>query len=436
MDAADSGLAARRPEVFPSMALDFDPNDLILPRNYGVAGQPHAIWSRLRREAPVFRCESDDYEPFYCITRHADIVSISNKPKIFSNIEGPMLLNHEQIRRQKEDPNSFGAMRTIIEMDPPEHRDFRKVASGFFTPRSIHRLDEIVTECARAQVDKLGEEGETDFVEAIAQRHPLRVLATILGIEPEDEDLLLELTQQLFASEDPDLQREGEDRGEATRQLMTDFAALFARIIQDRRANPTDDLASLLANAKLADGSPMGPVETFGYYLIVFTAGHDTTRNAISGGMEALLDNPDQLAKLCADPGLAKSAVEEVVRWSSPVNYMKRHLLEDVELHGTRMKAGENLVMFYASANRDERVFDDPFRFDVERHPNRHLGFGTGEHFCLGAHVARLSARALFLELARRIESVERIADPTHIHSSFVVGLKALPIRYRIRPAA
>jgi len=418
------------------MALDFDPNDLITPKNYGVAGQPHAIWTQLRKEAPTYRCESDEFEPFYCITRHADIMEISNQPDIFSNIQGPMLLNHEQLKRQKDDPSSFGTMKTIIEMDPPEHRDFRKVASGFFTPRSIHRLDEIVADCARAQIDKLGAEGETDFVESIAQRHPLRVLATLLGIEPEDEDLLLELTQQLFGSEDPDLQREGEDRGDASQELIAEFGALFARIIEDRRANPTEDLASLLANAKMADGSPMGPIETFGYFLIVFTAGHDTTRNAISGGMDVLLENPDQLAKLCADPSLAKSTVEEIVRWTSPVNYMKRHLLKDVELHGTKMKAGEDLVMFYASANRDDTVFDDPFGFDITRHPNRHLGFGTGEHFCLGSHVARLSARALFLELANRIEMIERVGDSAQIQSSFVVGLKTLPIRYKLRAAA
>jgi len=349
-----------------------------------------------------------------------------------------MLLDNTVLKRQAENPDEFGGMRTIIEMDPPEHRDFRKVASGFFTPRSIHRLDEIVAECARAQIDKLGEEGECDFVEEISQRHPLRVLATILGIGPEDEDLLLDLTQQLFASDDPDLQREGEDRGEASRTLIADFGALFTRIIEDRRANPTDDLASMLANAKMADGSPMGPIETFGYYLIVFTAGHDTTRNAISGGMQALLDNPDQMRKLCANPteALAKSTVEEVVRWTSPVNYMKRRLFEDVEMHGVTMKAGEDLVMYYASANRDDAVFDRPFEFDIERHPNRHLGFGTGEHFCLGAHVARLSSRALFLELANRVEEIEPAGDPTHISSSFVVGLKSLPVRYKIRPAA
>ena len=417
------------------MALDFDPNDLITPNNYGVNGQPHEVWTKLRLEAPVQYVEPDTHPPFYAITKHADIMAISNKPEIFSNLAGPMLLDNRQLHA-REEGDAFGRMRTIIEMDPPEHRDFRKVASGFFTPRSIHRLDEIVAECAKGQIDKLGEEGETDFVESIAQRHPLRVLSTILGIGPDDEDLLLELTQQLFAGDDPDLQREGEDREAATQSLLADFGALFTRIIEDRRANPGDDLASLLANAKMADGSPMGPMETFGYYLIVFTAGHDTTRNAISGGMQALLENPDQMAKLCADPSLEKTAVEEVIRWTSPVNYMKRNLLVDAEVGGVKMKAGEDLVMFYASANRDDDVFENPFQFDITRHPNRHLGFGTGEHFCLGAHVARLSSRALFLELANRVDTIELAGDPTHIASSFVAGLKTLPIRYKIRPTA
>ncbi|CAM9977282.1 unnamed protein product [Discosporangium mesarthrocarpum] len=422
----------------PVPALDFDPDDLITPRNYGVAGQPHAIWSQLREHSPVHRVESGSHPPFYAITRHADIMDISSKPDIFSNREGPMLLDNAVLERREANPDEFGQMRTIIEMDPPEHRDYRKVASGFFTPRSIHRLDEIVAESARKMVDNLGDEGEADFVEVISQRHPLRVLATILGLGPDVEDILLELTQQLFASEDPDLQRPGEDRAEASRQLIAEFGALFTEIIEDRRKNPTDDLASMLANAKMPDGSPMGPVETFGYYLIVFTAGHDTTRNAISGGMQALIENPDQLRKLCANPteALAKSTVEEVVRWTSPVNYMRRNLLQDVDLHGVKMKAGEDLIMYYASANRDDTVFDRPFEFDIERHPNRHLGFGTGEHFCLGAHVARLSSRALFLELANRIEVMEPAGDPAHIASSFVVGLKSLPIKYKIRPAA
>ncbi len=420
------------------MSLEIDPRELIIPKNYGVEGQPHDLWTRLREQSKLYHCSSGDLEDFWAITRHADIMDISGKPEIFSNTRGPTLLNPEQHEALvvNRDRGAFGMMKTIIEMDPPEHRDFRRVASGFFTPRSIHRLDEIVEQSAREQVDKLGEEGEGDFVELIAQRHPLRVLATILGIDRDDEEKVLELTQQLFAADDPDLQREGEDRKAAIAEVGLEFFQLFNRIVEDRRANPRDDLASMLANAKMEDGQPLGPVETFGYYLIVFTAGHDTTRNAISGGFKAFLDNPDQFELLQRNPDLTKKAVEEVVRWSSPVNYMRRTLLRDAEIQGQKIREGEHLVMFYASANRDSDVFERPFEFDITRHPNRHLGFGTGEHFCLGAHVARLSSRALFHELATRVEEMEPAGDPSHIESSFVCGLKTLPFRYKIRPAA
>ncbi|MCH2169146.1 cytochrome P450 [Myxococcota bacterium] len=419
------------------MTLEIDPQDLIVPKNYGVDGQPHALWSQLRDYDGLYHCETDALEDFWAIARHAEIMAISSKPETFSNIKGPTLLNPEQQRVlvDNRSEGAFGMMRTIIEMDPPEHRDFRRVASGFFTPRSIHRLDEIVEASAREQVDNLGEEGEGDFVELIAQRHPLRVLATILGIDQEDEEKVLELTQQLFAADDPDLQREGEDRAAAIKEVGLEFFQLFNRIVEDRRANPRDDLASLLANAKMADGEAMGPMETFGYYLIVFTAGHDTTRNAISGGFKAFLDNPDQFDLLQKHPDLTKRAVEEVIRWSSPVNYMKRAILRDVEVSGQKIREGESIVMFYGSANRDTEVFERPFEFDITRHPNRHLGFGTGEHFCLGAHVARLSSRALFHELATRAVELEPAGDPSHIEASFVCGLKSLPFRYKIRPA-
>ena len=420
------------------MTRDIDPRDLIIPKNYGVDGQPHPAWSQLREQPKLYHCATESYEPFWAIVRHADIMEISGKPEIFSNINGPTLLNVEQRETlvTNRANGAFGMMRTIIGMDPPEHRSFRRVASGFFTPRSIHRLDEIVEQSAREQVDKLGEEGEGDFVELIAQRHPLRVLATILGIDRSDEEKVLELTQQLFAPDDPDLRRKGEDRDKAIAEVGLEFFQLFNRIVEDRRQTPRDDLASMLANAKMDDGQPMGPIETFGYYLIVFTAGHDTTRNAISAGFKAFLDNPGQFELLQRNLDLTKKAVEEIVRWSSPVNYMRRTLLQDAEVRGQKMREGEHLVMFYASANRDSEVFERPFDFDITRHPNRHLGFGTGEHFCLGAHVARLSARALFHELATRVEELEPAGDPSHIEAAFVCGLKTLPFRYKIRPAA
>jgi cytochrome P450 len=384
--------------------LAIDPYDLIAPSHYGTKGVPHDVWTRLRAESPVHRCEfGGDFEDFWALTRHADIVDVSGKPHLFSNRQGPMLLSRlQQHQLAQRDKSPMGKMKTIIEMDPPEHRTIRKVASGFFTPRSIGRLDEIVTASARSLVDSLGEEGECDFVEKVSQRHPLRVLATLLGIDRDDEERVLELTQQLFAS--------------------------------DRRGRPREDLATMLATAKLPNGEPLGPIETFGYYLIVFTAGHDTTRNALSSGLAAMLEHPEQLALLRRHPELSRSATEEVVRWASPVNYMKRQVLEDVEIRGQRIPAGDFLGLFYASANRDADVFEEPFRFDITRRPNRHLGFGTGEHFCLGAHVARMSIRALLQELGERVERLEPAGEASQIHASFVVGLKKLPVRYAMRP--
>jgi cytochrome P450 len=413
-----------------------DPLDLVAPDRYGRSGPPHEVWARLRREDPVHWCEPEGFESFWAVTRHADIVEVAGRPDVFSNESGIVILNEQQQEANARGDSPLRAMRTIIEMDPPEHRLYRKLASGFFTPRGIARLDEIVAESARFLVDSLGAEGECDFIERIAQRHPLRVLGTILGIDRDDEERLLELTQQLFAGEDPDIQRKGEDRTAATNELGMEFYALFDRIIQDRRARPREDLATMLANAMLPGGEPMGPLETFGYYLIVFTAGHDTTRNALSGALSAFVDHPEQLRRIAGRPELARSAVEEIVRWTTPVNYMKRTALCDTELHGQRIREGERLGLFYASANRDDAVFAEPWTFDVARHPNRHLGFGWAEHFCLGAHLARTSMHALVLELAGRVEELEHTAEPTQTASSFVVGLKTLPVRYRLRRAA
>lgn len=406
-----------------------DGHDLISPERYRESGPPHAQWEQLRNQ-PLQYFEVEGREPFWAVARHADIMEISSRPEDFSNSNGIVVLSQEQAeRRAKGYPVQ---MKTIIEMDPPDHRVFRKVASGFFTPRGIERLDEIVEASARIVIDSLGAEGEADFVEDIAQKHPLRVLATILGIEPSQEEQLLELTTQLLASEDPELRREGEDRHEASFDLMMDFFNMFNTIIEDRRANPTDDLASMLANATFENGEPLGDIETLGYYLIIFNAGHDTTRHSLTGAFQAFLDYPDELRRLREDPSLLKTAVEEVVRYTAPVNYMKRTATRDLEFDGQKIRKDDILALFYASGSRDETVFDDPHRFDVGRSPNRHLGFGWAEHYCLGAHLARASIKALLAQTAARIESMEHAAPAEYVASSFVVGPKHLPVRYRM----
>ncbi len=411
--------------------------DLIDPRSYAKQGVPHDIWTRLRRESPIHRCEPSGYESFWAITKHADICEISKQPDRFLNGRGIIVMNDDQVKIRASG-QGIAAMRTIIEMDPPEHRKFRKVASPSFTPRAIRALDEVVQASARNIVDKLAGktgEGECDFATDVAAAHPLRVLSTILGVPRDTEPEILRLTNQLFGADDPDMRREGDDPQKVALELGLELFKLFNEIIEDRRAHPRDDLATVLATA-IIDGEPMGPMETVGYYLITFTAGHDTTKNALAGGMRAFLDHPEQLEKLKRNPGLVKSAVEEIVRWSVPVNYMKRTAAFDLELRGQKIREGDNLVLFYASANRDEDIFEDPFDFRVDRTPNPHLGFGIGEHFCIGSHLARKSQHALWSELSRRLEWVELAGEPEQIHSSFVVGLKRLPIRYRITKAA
>lgn len=410
--------------------------DLINASAYGQNGVPHELWTHLRKESPVYWYAQRGHTPFWAITKHEDIMEISSQPDIFSNEAGGIIvLNEAQIQSFIEGGSGspLAQMKTIITMDPPEHRSYRKVASGYFTPRGVTNLDEIVKSSATAIFDELPDEGEVDFIETIAQKHPLRVLATILGINEEQEERLLVITQELFGSEDPDMQRQGEDREAARKELGMEFYTLFDEIIKDRRACPRDDLATMLANAELSDGCPLGQLETLGYYLIVFTAGHDTTRNALSGAISAFLDHPDQFERLRQDPSLSKSAVDEIVRWTTPVNYMKRQAVQDYELRGQNIKAGEELALFYCSANRDEDVFEDPFTFDIGRSPNRHLGFGWAEHYCLGAHLAKASMKALTEEMVRRIEWMEPNGERTFISSNFVVGLKTLPAKYKLK---
>jgi cytochrome P450 len=406
--------------------------ELVDPASYAANGYPHEQWAQLRREAPVECFDPPGWPAFWAVTKHADIREVSKQPELFVNGEGMTIVNEEVMLRQRQ--GSVPQMKTIINMDPPEHRKFRAVASPFFTPRSVKRFDTVVDETARKVVDALGEQGECDFVTEVSSIYPLKIIARILGVPEEDEPFILRITNELFGSEDPEFQRSA-DRQEHTRSLFMDFHEYFSKVIEDRRAHPTDDLASVIANARI-DGEPMGPIETLGYYLVTFTAGHETTRGAIGGGLEALCQHPEQRARWASDPTLTPLAIDEIMRWVTPVNTMMRTATADTELHGRRIRAGDRLVLFYASANRDEDEFDGPEELRLDRHPNPHLAFGIGEHFCLGAHLARKTSGRLFQELVRRIEEVELTAPPARVASNLVPGYKHMPIRYRLQRAA
>jgi len=402
---------------------------LIDPRGYSELGYPHAEWKTLRK-LPLTYFEPQGWQPYWAITRHADVIEVSKQPERFLNGPGMTIIR----KRDEAAQGSFMQMRTIINMDQPDHRKYRKVASPWFTPRALGRLDPLVKATARELVDSLGREGECDFVQTIASIHPLKVIARILGVPEQDEPFILRITNELFGAEDPEFQR-STDTLQHRRALGMDFFNYFTKVMEARRKQPQDDLASVIANAQV-DGEPMGVMETMGYCLITFTAGHETTRGGIGGGMLALIENPGQRERLAKNMELLPLAVDELIRYVTPVTHMVRTATEDYELRGSKIRKGDKLVIFYASANRDEEVFEAPDELRIDRNPNPHLAFGVGEHFCLGSHLARKTTGSLLRELIGRLEHVELAGKPERTASNLVPGLKHLPIRYRIRPAA
>ncbi len=403
---------------------------LIDPRCYAEQGYPHELWAELRREAPVRLFEPPGWPAFWAITKHADIVEISKQPDVFLNAPGMTLVRN----RDRQGAAQRQQIKTVINMDPPEHRKYRAVASPYFSPRALGQLDALLTQTARQLVDGLGREGECDFVSEIASLYPLKIIARILGVPEADEPFILKLTNELFGSEDPEFQR-SEDREAGMREMFAEFWSYFSKVMEDRRSEPRDDLASVIANARI-DGEPMGELETMGYCLIAFTAGHETTRGAIGGGFFAMLENPDVRQRWAREPELTPRAVDEIIRYVTPVNHMVRTASRDYPLRGQKIAAGDRLVLFYASANRDEDMFDAPSEIRLDRYPNPHLAFGIGEHFCMGSHLARKTSGTLFRELVTRLELVELTGLPTRTASNLVPGFKHMPIRYRLAPSA
>ena len=415
--------------VPPSPELD---HLLIDPVTWSDEARIHELLTWLRHHDPVRRLEPEGYEPFYAITRHADVMEIERDKTGFVNDPrptlAPIMINQaiQQLTGRKH------LVRSLVQMDDPDHMKYRMLTAAFFTKQRLAQMKDEVERLARQYVDRMAElGGECDFVKDVAVWYPLRVVMSVLGVPPEDEPLMLKLTQELFGSTDPDVQRSFDIM--AIGDVVKDFEAYFTGISEDRRRNPRDDLATVIANATI-DGEPIPELEAAGYYIIVATAGHDTTSSSTSGGLLALLENPDEFAKLRSDPArYVDGAVEEMIRWVSPVRHFMRTATKDHEVRGTTIRAGESVILWYPSANRDEEVFDAPFEFRIERPPARNLAFGYGAHVCLGQHLARLEIAALYRELLARVEHVELAGEPQFAQAAFVGGLKSLPIRYRMR---
>ena len=405
--------------------LNFDPLDLVEPSRYAERGRPYDLFAAMRREAPVMFCEPDGYEPFWAITRHEDIVAISRDPARFSNAEGVALL-------RKDEPDFQRMVRTIINMDPPDHGAYRAIGHRWFVPRNLRNLEGRVRVLARALLDGIAARGATriDFVQQIATPLPLRMICNLLGLPAEDEAFALRVADEAFGADDPDMKRAEGGRV----ALVVELTGYFTKLLADRRREPCEDLLSLIANAEV-NGKPIPDLEALSYAGVILGAGIDTTRNALGSGMEALLAHPEQFERLRQDPSLVPTAVEEILRWTVPANQMLRTATYDTEVRGVSIRKGDTLALFYPSANRDESVFEEPDRFLVDRKPNHHLTFGIGEHFCLGAGLARMEIRVLLEELLPRLRSIHLAGTPKRIETNFIVGWKELPIELELDAA-
>ena len=390
----------------------------------------HQALAHLRKTAPVSWVDFGDYRPFWAITKHADIMDIERQNDLFTNFPRPLLAIAEADDVLLRDIEAGTGMRTLIHMDDPHHRDVRKIGADWFRPKVLKALKARCDELAKIWVDKMAEKGpELDFMTEIAVNYPLYIILTMLGLPDADFPRMLKLTQEMFGGNDAELQRGGDV--EDVLAVLMDFFNYFSALTAARREHPTEDLASAIANAKI-NGEPMSDMDTLSYYVIVASAGHDTTSAGIAGGLLALLEHPDQLQRLQNDMSLMPTAVEEMIRWVVPVKEFMRTAQEDTEVRGVKIAKGEAVYLCYVSANRDEDVFDNPMTFNVGRDPNKHLSFGYGVHFCLGAALARMEMNSFFSELIPRIKSIELAGEPEHMATTFVGGLKHLPIRVEL----
>ncbi|MFN8027925.1 MAG: cytochrome P450 [Acidimicrobiia bacterium] len=387
----------------------------------------HEIATQVRREQPVLRVEQEGGTPFWALTRYDDVMTVERNPALFTNEPGSTLT------LVRPEPGHEVALKTLINMDGEEHRVHRLLVNDWFKPQSIRNLEDAVNARAKQSVDELAAlGGECDFARDIALHYPLRVILTVLGLPESDFPRMLALTQELFGSEDPEFQRPQAEQEARQMEVIMDFIEYFQGVVADRRANPTDDLASVVANATM-DGEPLSDSSIFGYLLIVATAGHDTTSNAVAGGMASLLKHPDQLERLRANPELVGTAAEEIVRWVTPVKHFMRTAQDDTEVGGQAIAKDDWVYMSFASANRDESVFPDPFRFDIGRTDAQSLGFGFGRHYCLGVHLAKMEIRAFFTELMSRLDSAELTGPVEYMQSALVTGPKHMPMKYSLR---
>lgn len=423
---------------FPGFSRNSLDNRLVNPDCYADESVL-ADYKALRETDRVHWTEPSGFRPFWSITSHADITSISKANDRFINRLRTYLAPIEAEEWTLAMSGDSHLFRTLVDLDDPEHMKLRRLTHSWLLPPNLKKLEGDIARIAKAHVDHMQSLGSTlDFVNDVALWYPLRVIMKILGLPQSEENTMLRMTQEIFGPQDPDVMARSRQltntaEGSTNTQvdviaLAQEFFAYFGAVTQDRRKTPRDDLATVIALGEI-DGRPINRVEATSYYAIVATAGHDTTSSTASGGLRQLIENPDQMARLKADPSLIPQAVEEMIRWVTPVKHFMRTATQDAQIGGKTIKAGDALALFYWSGNRDAGVFGAPDRFRIDRNPNPQTAFGNGVHLCLGLHLARMELRALFAELLPRIKSIALAGEPKNTVANFVSGLKTLPIR-------
>jgi len=398
---------------------------------YQRCGPPHDQFAWLREHAPEFwhaHGGGNGWPGFWAVTRHEDVAFLSRHPELFSSARRLVVLG--------EVPEPHAAMQRLmmLNMDPPQHTRQRAFVNRGFTPRMIGRLEQHITQVCHELIDGMRERGAADFVTDIAAPLPLQVICELMGAPLQDRDRIYELSNHLVGADDPEFQSPTGQRMQ--HEAALEIYAYAGELAERRRAQPADDIVTRLLQPDEA-GEVLSDDEFDLFFLLLTVAGNETTRNAASGGMLAFFSHPDQWDRLVGDPALTPSAAEEIVRWVSPVNLFRRTATRDTELGGQRIAEGDKVVVFYASANRDEDVFARPHDFDVGRDPNPHLGFGGGgPHFCLGKHLAVLELRILLRALTERMPDIAQEGAASRLRSNFINGIKHMPVRFSSAPVA
>jgi cholest-4-en-3-one 26-monooxygenase len=394
---------------------------LVDPERFARDGYPHELWARLRAEEPVARCEPPGYEPFWAITKHADILEISKQPLRFSSARGITL-------RREGAPTFESDM--VVMLDPPRHGPVRKVANGRFTPKAVRERRDDIDRIATGILDEAATGGaqDLDFVDGIAAPFPLAVIAWILGVPKDDWQHLFRWTNEIIGKDDAEYRRPGETPGKTIKRARGEIDEYLRDLIAKRRTDPQDDLMSELIRGEV-EGKALTEDQLVAYCELLVEAGNETTRNAISGGLLAFAEHRDQWDRLRGEPHGLTEAVEEVLRWSSPISHFARTATEACSIRGVPIPAGDQLALYFGSANRDEEVFDNPFAFRIDRRPNPHLAFGFGEHFCMGAQVARVELEIIFRHLLARLDGFAVVGTVERLSSITNGSIKRLPLR-------